>query len=257
MVENNKREEKGQHSISKNKNMLNVYSVLMDCLGAFPAFVICENMEDGSDFICHRLSNGNNLFYIENAADDKIISIMSDEQKVQKCNTYPALPFENYTFSNDEISKWLRCACCLAKIFDVECPQILFAHIEGSLASGDEGIMFIQDSLGDFDTFVVMTHEFRHIWQHKHHPEWFEGYIQPEEDYSGYLFNKSEIDAEAFARRFAGIIFNYPIDNEYELYYDDDPELASAYERAAMNMSLVEFLKKKKEVKAIRKLLLE
>ncbi len=250
-------EKKALLSISNNKDMLNVYSKLLDSLSVFPAFIICENLEDNSDYLCHRLLNGNNLFYIENTTDDKIIGIMSDKLNVQKCNIYPALPFENYSFSNEEISKWLRCACCLAKIFDVECPQIVFDHDGGSMASGEAGIIFIEDSLNNFDTFVCMTHEFRHIWQHKNHPEWFENYIQPQDDIRGYLFNKTEIDAEAFARRFAGIILDIPIENDFELYYDEDPELESAYYNTALNTSLVEFLNKKKEVKTIKGLLKE
>ncbi len=246
-----------QYNITKNRDMRNLYKRVIEDFGGFPMFLLMDELEDGSNLLVRRLENGRPLFYVKNTSDANVIKEILKALKTKKYNEFPSLDFENSYLELFEIVKWMQCICCVADILDVDCPQVLFTHGEDAGTSAGE-ILVIPDELPNIDTFIAIVHEFRHVWQHKHHPEWSDEYVHPEEDLEGYFNQKAELDAEAFARRFVGRVLE--IDDAEDLmdslYYDENPKMKEKLYRTAMDMSLVDFFSKEDEMEFLRRIMM-
>lgn len=246
-----------QYHITKNRDMKKLYKRVLENFGGFPMFLIMDELEDGSNLLAKRLANGRTLFYVRNASDDDVVNVLLDALKTRNYNEFPSLSFENCYLELYKIVKWMQCICCVADILEVDCPQVVFTH-GGDAGSSAGEILVIPDELSDVETLIAIVHELRHVWQHKHHPEWTDEYVHPEDSLEGYLNQKAELDAEAFARRFVGRVLELDEDENLmdTLYYDDNPILKEKLYNTAMDMSLVEFFSKEDEMECLSRIMM-
>ena len=204
-----------------NIDMKDLYRELLCNYEEFPEILVFEELEDKSNICCHLMPNGRYLYYLKN--DNSMIKVLFDQLNNPCCNTKKAQPFEYHRMEGEDIAKWIACACKIADILDIRCPQIMFMYGEDAGNFNGEGILVLPDTLDDLEMFVCLAHELRHEWQHKNHPEWNEDYIQveSEDDIESYRNHKTEIDAEAFGIKLAAIIF------EAESFKNKDTEYLS------------------------------
>lgn len=182
----------------------------LDC----PEVILVEEIEDGSNIMRKKMTNGNHLIYIKN--DENIFDTLQKELVKEKANVVTALPFENHNLTNEELMIWISCACEIANLLKVRCPQLIFTPFEDAANASGEGLLCLPDKkpygkLNVIEMFVCIAHELRHEWQHVKHPDWSEGYVhvESEEDMEAYLNHRTEIDAEAYARKLAEKVFGF------------------------------------------------
>lgn len=197
--------------VFSNINMRDFYLKVMCFYDEFPEVVVVENLENDREIIAYELPNGNLIYYLKNS--DNMIDIFFDELENQKAKVLKAEPFQYHDLSNKEICTWISCVVEIADLLNVDCPQIIFWTSEDSGNSSD-GRIFISDTHPDnrlniIKTFVTIAHELRHEWQHVNCPDIFNNYPDPDKDMESYLNHPSEVDAEAFARKLATIIFDW------------------------------------------------
>lgn len=177
-----------------------------------PEVIVVKELEDGSIIQRRIMENGNCIYYLKYA--DDMYDVLISELKNGNANEVECLPFENHELTNEEVMKWIACTTTIADMLDVGCPQIMFTPFEDAGVFGGEGLLVLSGTnpekpYFEIETFVCIAHELRHEWQHKYHPAWFKDYVQVESemDMDKYLNHKSEIDAESYARKLAGIVF--------------------------------------------------
>ena len=194
-------------------DMTNIYSEIICELEACPQIVVVEELENGQEVLRHRMTNGIDIIYLKNCKN--ILDNLFEELENPTAEVYPAATCENHNLDERTICVWYGVATALANSMNVKCPQLMFFHFkecdrENACTGG--GMMLLPDL--EVDKFIIMlvlqAHEFRHIYQEKTTPEWFEGYIQgiDTEDENEYFMQKSEIDAEAYARKLAQLIWD-------------------------------------------------
>lgn len=186
-----------------------IFGLDIDC----PEVILVKENEDGSDILRREMVNGNHLIYLKDS--DNKVDILKRELENNAAKVVPAFSFENHNYSNKDVKKCVECACKLADVLGVKCPQIVFTAFEDAGNSSEDGILYlpnkkIDEELNVIEMFICIAHELRHEWQHMNHPDWFEGYVhvEREEDLEAYLNHRTEIDAEAYARELANIVFD-------------------------------------------------
>ncbi len=187
------------------------------------------------------LSNGNYIYYLKYS--DKMFDVLKDE--IVNCRAYvdSAYPFENHDLADEEVTLWIGTAVTIADILGVRCPQIVFDSSDGDAgnASG-QGLIVLpsihpNSRLNILEMFVIIAHESRHEWQHIHHPDWFNDYVQvnSDTDMDKYLNQKTEIDAESYARKLIGKAL------ELDLFCGiDDPKLPENMKKRAKSIDEIE-----------------
>lgn len=195
-----------------NIDMRDLYTdIICDCVDC-PEIIVVKELEDDSNIQRRIMENGNYIYYLKYA--DDMYDILMKELENGNANEVECFPFENHELTNEEVMKWISCATTIADMLDVRCPQIIFTPFEDAGNFSGEGLIILsgintENPYFEIETFVSIAHELRHEWQHKHHPSWFKDYVRvdSEEDMNDYLNHKTEIDAEAYARKIAGVVF--------------------------------------------------
>lgn len=194
-------------------DMRDFYTEILYRHESIPAFIILEETEDGSEILRGRMTNGNEIIYLKNS--ENMFNILDEELETKKAGVVDAPSFQDYDWSEKEVGNWMLCTCKIADLLNIRCPQIIFTPFEDGGNAGGKGAIFLPNKDQNADemvnigeTFLSIAHELRHIWQHKHHPEWFKGYVHVEsdEDMEAYLNHRTEIDAEAYARKLAEMV---------------------------------------------------
>lgn len=131
--------------------------------------------------------------------------------------------------------KWQACAARIAELLNVETPQVIFLETVNEcdyevdnicgLSAPENGIIFlIKNENLPITTFITLAHEMRHMWQRRNHSEWFEDYVHVESgddpQFEAYRNQKSELDAEVFARWLCGEI------SGYDFFHTKEPDKA-------------------------------
>lgn len=209
---------KFQYNVS-NLDMTDFYNDMLCCHMNWPAVIVMEELEDGSNILRREMENGNHIIFLKHS--DNMLSVLQNELAINQAKVVPALPPEIHDLENEEIMTWIACVVKIAEILSIRCPQIIFTQVEDAGATDDGGVMFIPakkpyGKLNVLENFVSIAHELRHEWQRFNHPDWFEGYVHvedptSEEQMEAYRNHRTEIDAEAFARKLAGMVFDLPL----------------------------------------------
>lgn len=209
---------KFQYNVS-NLDMKDFYTAMLNSHMNFPAVIVMEELEDGSNILRREMENGNHIIFLKHS--DNMFSVLQNELAINQANVVPALPPESHDLESEEIMTWIACVVKIAEILSISCPQVIFAQVEDAAVSEDGGVMFLParkpyGKLNILEEFVSIAHELRHEWQRLNHPDWFEGYVQvedptSEEQMEAYRNHRTEIDAEAFARKLAGMVFDVPL----------------------------------------------
>lgn len=195
-----------------NIDMKDFYEDMLCCLKECPEVIVFEELEDGSKVLRRQMDNGNHLIYLKK--DENMFETLVEELLMEMANVVPAFPFENHGLSDKDTMIWIACACKIAELLNVRCPQIIFTSFEDAGNAAGQGMLCLPDLKPcDFNNivemFICIAHELRHEWQYVNHPDWREGYVhvQTDDDMDAYLNHRTEIDAEAYARKFTGIVF--------------------------------------------------
>lgn len=222
-----------------NLDMKDFYNDMLCSHMNCPAVIVMDELEDGSNILRREMENGNQLIYLKNA--DNMFTVFKNELALNKATVVPALPFENHNLENEDLMTWIACAVEIADLLSVKCPQIIFTPFENAANAAGEGVIFIpakepSGKLNILENFVCIAHELRHEWQHVNHPDWFEGYVHvegqtSEDQMDAYLNHRTEIDAEAYARKLAGMVFDVP------LFGKKDKKLLNQAQEIKMNIS--------------------
>lgn len=208
---------KFQYNVS-NLDMKDFYTAMLNSHMNCPAVIIMEELEDGTNILRREMENGKQLIFLRKS--DNMFSVLQNELAINQANVVPALPPESHDLENEEIMTWIACIVKISEILSTGCPQVIFARVEGAAVSDDGGVMFLParkpyGKLNILEEFVSIAHELRHEWQRLKHPDWFEGYVHVEdptsEQMEAYRNHRTEIDAEAFARKLAGMVFDVPL----------------------------------------------
>lgn len=207
-----------------NIDMKDLYTEML-CYGEnWPEVIVVKEIEDGSKVLRRKMVNGNDLIYLKN--NENMFDTLCKELEMHEAKVVPAMPFENHNLSNEELMTWISCACEIADLLDIRCPQIIFTPFKDAGNASGQGMLSLPDTkpygkLNIVEMFVCIAHELRHEWQHENHPEWFDEYVQVEsdEDMDAYLNHKTEIDAETYARKLAGMVF------DLQLLVHENPKL--------------------------------
>lgn len=206
---------KFQYNVS-NLDMKDFYTSMLNSHMNFPAVIVMEELEDGSNILRREMENGKQLIFLRKS--DNMFSVLQNELAINQANVVPALPPESHDLESEDIMIWIACIVKISEILSTGCPQVIFARVEGAAVSDDGGVMFLParkpyGKLNILEEFVSIAHELRHEWQRLNHPDWFEGYVHPtsEEQMEAYRNHRTEIDAEAFARKLAGMVFDVPL----------------------------------------------
>ena len=205
-----------------NIDMKELYQKMLSSGKEWPEVIVVNEIEDGSEILINEIGNGNCIIYLKyNPNIERMFACLTNYIETGIARKIPAVQFERHRLSNEEVMIWISCACKIANLLNVRCPQILFIPMEDAMNSTESGVMFLPD-LKPYDRFNIIlmfiniAHEFRHEWQHVNHPEWFEGYVivESENDLDAYFNHKTEIDAEAYARKLAGNVFDIHFNQE-------------------------------------------
>lgn len=196
-----------------NIDMKPLYREILCYYDEFPEFIVLDELEDGSLINCRLLLSGRYIYYLKN--DPNMAKTFMHELKDPSCKVFRGESFENHCMEGSDIAKWTSFTCVVADLLNIRCPQIIFTKDRDAGNAAGEGLMIIPDSYSDIDLFVCIAHELRHEWQIVNHPKWNDDYIQVNsaDDLSSYYNHISEIDAEAFARKLASIVFDMDILN--------------------------------------------
>lgn len=226
-----------QYKLS-NIDMKNLYNDILCYDIKCPAVIVFEELEDGSKILRKEMANGNHLIYLKN--DKNMFDTLLKELEMNKARVVPALPFENHNLSDEEVMTWILCAYEIADMLNIRCPQIVFiSSFEDAGNFVGQGLLHLPDikpygKLNVVEMFVNIAHELRHEWQYENHPEWNEGYVhvESEEDMEMYRNHRAEIDAEAYARKLAGIVFGV------QLFIDREPSIIEKLTNRAMEIDI-------------------
>lgn len=199
-----------------NIDMKEIYKQMICMHMDWPSFKVFDDLE--VPVIRVEMDNGNNSYYLANNPD--MIEVLMDELEHPKALVQKANDFENHRLENEELMEWVYVAMEIAEMLDINCPQISFWESEDAGNFGGECLLFLPDKkpegkLNIIEMFVCIAHELRHEWQHEYHPDWNEGYVSGDEgDMLEYLTHKTEVDAEAFARKLAMKVFGIDLFND-------------------------------------------
>lgn len=207
-----------QYKIS-NIDMKEFYNEMICCHTNWPAVVVMDELEDESNILRREMKNGNQIIYLKHA--DDMFTVLQNELELNEADVVPALPLENHDLENEELMTWIACAVEIANLLSVKCPQIFFTSFEDAFIASGEGVIFLpaKKPYGKFnviENFLCIAHELRHEWQHVNHPDWFEGYVHVTDEHDkgqmdAYLEHRTEVDAEAYARKLASQVFDIPL----------------------------------------------
>jgi len=190
--------------------MRDFYDNILYYYRSCPGVIIVDEIEDGSEILRIRMENGKYLIYLKNS--ENMFDVLDEELGAYKARVVDALPFQNHNWLYIEVRQWMACTYRIADLLNIKCPQIIFTPFEDGGNPGGKGAIFLpcEDRNADrteniTNMVLCIAHELRHILQQEHHPEWFEGYVHVEsdEDMEAYLNHRTEIDAEAYARKLA------------------------------------------------------
>lgn len=223
-----------------NMDMKKFYKEMIYCHRNWPAIIVMDELEDGSNILRREMANGNQIIYIKNA--DDMFTVLQNELEFNKANVVPALPFENHNLENEELMTWIACEVKIADLLSVKCPQIIFTPSEDSYIAVEVGVLFLPakkpyGKRNIIENFVCIAHELRHEWQHANHPDWFEDYVHVEdendkEQMDAYIEHRTEVDAEAYARELASQVFDIP------LFRGGDPKKTDKFIKRAQEIKI-------------------
>ena len=209
-----------------NLDMKDFYNEMMCYNMNWPAVIVMDELEDGSNILRREMENGNQIIYLKKA--DNMFTVLQNELALNEAKVVSAFPFENHDLEKIELMTWIYCATEIADLLSIRCPQVIFTTFEDAGFASDAGLLVLPakkpyGKLNVIETFVCIAHELRHAWQHVNHPKWFDGYVQVEdetnkEQMEAYINHRTEIDAEAYARKLAEIVFGV------SLFRGDEPK---------------------------------
>ncbi len=147
-----------------------------------------------------------------------------------------------HTLDDSDIALWIYTAITVADILGVRCPQIVFSSSDSDGGNaGGQGLIVLPSLHSNskeniLEMLLIIAHELRHEWQHVHHPDWFDDYVQVKNDadMDKYLNQKSEIDAESYARKLIGTAL------EHDLFRGIDPKLLKIMKKRANEIDAIE-----------------
>lgn len=201
-----------------NVDMKEFYSNILCYYSRCPEIIAVKAIEDGSSIQRRLMDNGNSIFYIKHG--ENMFDILEEELRSETAQTVKCLQFEQHDFSDEDVLKWISIAITMSDILDVRCPNIVFTPFEDAGNASEQGMINLPGikPYNPVELLVILAHEMRHEWQHANHPDWFKDYVYPEsdEDLDNYLNHKTEIDAEAYARKLAKTIFDVDLFNAGE-----------------------------------------
>ena len=133
----------------------------------------------------------------------------------------------------------------LSEELGIKCPQVHFtSSFDGNAGSAAEyGWLILPDYTRERARMMILTiaHGLRHIWQSVYQPELKENYVhvECEDDYEAYSLHPCEIDAEAYARKLAELVW------QVDPFVDDNPKVLEALlkRRDEIDVSLSEGVK--------------
>lgn len=196
-----------------NIDMKAIYSKMIFMHTNWPSIKVFDEMDEDVPIIRCVMPNGNSIYYLRN--NPGMLMTLMDELENPKAPVRKAMDFENHRLENEELMEWVYVVLKISEMLNVNCPQVAFLQGEDAFNFAGEGLLVLPDKkpeglLNIIEQFICIAHELRHEWQHKNHPEWNEGYIQPEteEEMLAYFKHPAEVDAEAFARKLANEVFD-------------------------------------------------
>lgn len=198
-----------------NIDMSNLYHEMLGCDYEWPQVIVVDELPNNRVIERWKSKNGNDLVQIKNSKD--MVQRLFREMKIPSYARGEVKDFMKTNMNSQERMKWIYVALCISSILNIRCPQILFCKClngNAGIFSG-EGLLTLPDldsenEYAKIEMLVNMAHEFRHEWQSVNHPEWMDNYIsgEKEEDLEEYLLQDCEIDAETYARKLAGEVFD-------------------------------------------------
>lgn len=196
-----------------NIDMSNLYDEMLCYDYEWPQVIVVDELPDNRAIERWKSKNGNDLVQIKNSKD--MVQRLFLEMQVPSVARGEIKDFMKTNMNSQERMEWIFVAVCISGMLRIRCPQILFCEClngNAGIFSG-EGLLTLPDlnpenEYAKIEMLVNMAHEFRHKWQSVNHPEWMENYISGEEDSEEYLLQDCEIDAETYARKLAGEVFD-------------------------------------------------
>lgn len=257
-ISNNEKETKGMKAFEKNINLTEekkgfemvisydcdmrpLYELLLSKCGKdMPTLIVLEKLPDefikaGYGFVSSPENQNKLILLLKNSDNITMQSILSEAISAYKNKN--SLEFRNVyspTIRIDEISHlahnsfMYEHALNVATMLNIPCPQIImkesaFMSVDGCVEfikfdGRDIGWVIFLRKNGRIKQLISLAHELRHCWQLKYTDgKYFTDEVNSQNFYE-YLYQKTEIDAQAFALKYVEKIKRYS--NALPLLFD-------------------------------------
>lgn len=188
----------------------------------WPAVMVCDTLQDGEKIERHITPEGLDIIYLANHLDDEVsFKVLIDEVVSPSAPEHPTEMYFNLT--SKEVATWYYLASLISQVLEIECPQIFFVpnlrdddvKMEGASFTGCGLTLVCDYGMNNFyDMALSLAHELRHEWQFYNKPKMLLEYVPGKDNIDAYYQHPSEIDAEAFARKFVDMIWGTNFSDE-------------------------------------------
>ena len=191
-------------------DLTEIYQLLFDHFEKVPGIYFVENLPRPYTWAKDAQTNYDVIELCWTSVDrmKEALQTAIDQKKANQNIVYEVFEESDYVFTS-RISEVYKTALSICSLLHITCPMIYVVTKEKlGNCSGVQGFKEMENGVfipwvgisvdGLKYQVINLAHELRHWWQKEHH-HFDVGYISPEDDVIGYLFQDKEIDADAFA----------------------------------------------------------